>query len=67
MTDAYSYQFDYETRMAELTDIAAMDRMAAELRPQSALSRWAQERSTQRSRRSRTRREARHARRRVGA
>lgn len=48
MTDDYSFLFDYKMRMADLQDIAAMDRMAAELRPQSALSRWAEQRSAQR-------------------
>jgi hypothetical protein len=49
MTDDYSYLFEYKMRMAELQDIAAMDRMAADLRPQSALSRWAEQRASQRS------------------
>ena len=48
MTDDYSYLFDHKTRMAELQDIAAMDRMAADLRPQSALSRWAEQRAGER-------------------
>jgi len=67
MNDDYSYLNDYKTRMADLQDIAAMDRMAADLRPQSALSRWAAQRDAQRRpRRSHGffglgRREARHA------
>lgn len=48
MTDDYSYLYDYKMRMADLQDIAAMDRMAAELRPPSALRRWAEQRASQR-------------------
>lgn len=33
-----------KARQAELQDIAAMDRLAAELAPPSALQRWAQQR-----------------------
>lgn len=41
-TDLY---LDYaKARQTELQDIAAMDRLAAELRPPSALQRWAQQR-----------------------
>ena len=67
MTDDYSYLFEYKTRTAELQDIAAMDRMAAELLPQSALSRWAEQRLAQRREGRRTglgrlfRHQARHA------
>ncbi|WP_375425642.1 hypothetical protein [uncultured Friedmanniella sp.] len=66
MTDDYSYLFDYKMRMADLQDIAAMDRMAADLRPQSALSRWAEQRVNLRSARRQSgwvarHRQARHA------
>lgn len=44
MTAADLYLDYAKTRQAELQDIAAMDRMAAELRPPSALQRWAQQR-----------------------
>lgn len=41
-TDLY---LDYaKTRQTELQDIAAMDRLAAELAPPSALRRWADQR-----------------------
>lgn len=48
MTSDYEYLFDYKMRMAEAQDIAAMDRLAAELQPQSVLSRWVERRATQR-------------------
>ncbi|HEY5820519.1 MAG TPA: hypothetical protein VIT20_00995 [Propionibacteriaceae bacterium] len=44
MNDDYSYLVEYKTRMAELQDIAAMDRLAAELAPPSALRRWVEQR-----------------------
>ena len=44
--DEYSYGIQYRTRMAELQDIAAMDRLAAQVAPPSALRRYAQQRST---------------------
>jgi hypothetical protein len=37
----YSFSWDYQTRSTELQDIAAMDRLAAELAPPSALRRYA--------------------------
>jgi hypothetical protein len=37
----YSYDREYRTRSTELQDIAAMDRLAAELAPPSALRRYA--------------------------
>lgn len=43
-TDLY---LDYaKARQTELQDIAAMDRLAAELAPPSALRRWARQRRT---------------------
>jgi hypothetical protein len=43
--DEYSYGIQYRTRMAELQDIAAMDRLAAEVAPPSALRRYAEQRA----------------------
>jgi hypothetical protein len=37
----YSYSWEYRTRSTELQDIAAMDRLAAEVAPASALRRYA--------------------------
>ena len=37
----YSYNREYRTRSTELQDIAAMDRLAAEVAPASALRRYA--------------------------
>ncbi len=48
MNEDYSYRYEAKMRTAELQDIAAMDRMAAELRPPSALRRWAEQRASQR-------------------
>ncbi len=42
--DIYSFSYGYKMRAAELQDIAAMDRLAAELAPPSALRRWARQR-----------------------
>jgi hypothetical protein len=39
--DDYSYGLEHRTRTTELQDIAAMDRLAAELAPPSALRRYA--------------------------
>ncbi len=39
--DEYSYSYHFNTRAVEMADIAAMDRMAAELQPHSTLERWA--------------------------
>lgn len=42
---ATDFYLEYaKTRQSELQDIAAMDRLAAELAPPSALQRWAQQR-----------------------
>ena len=38
----YSYQHTFATRSAELQDIAAMDRLAAELAPAPRLRRYAE-------------------------
>lgn len=48
MNDDYSFLIEYKTRMAELQDIAAMDRLAAEMTPPSAMRRWAQQRRADR-------------------
>jgi hypothetical protein len=40
----YSYSWEYRTRSTELQDIAAMDRLAAELAPASTLRRYARSR-----------------------
>jgi hypothetical protein len=40
----YSYDREYRTRSTELQDIAAMDRLAAELAPASTLRRYARSR-----------------------
>jgi hypothetical protein len=40
----YSYGWEYRTRSTELQDIAAMDRLAAELAPASTLRRYARSR-----------------------
>lgn len=47
----YDYQFelDYRTRAAELQDIAALDRLAAQAAPASALRRYGENRGGQRS------------------
>lgn len=38
----YSYGYEYRARLAELQDIAAMDRLAAELAPAARLHRYAE-------------------------
>jgi hypothetical protein len=48
--DDYSYGLEYRTRTTELQDIAAMDRLAAELAPQSALRRYAASRTARTAR-----------------
>jgi hypothetical protein len=50
MTDDYSFGWEYRTRMTELQDIAALDRLAAEVAPPSALRRYAASRAVRRSR-----------------
>jgi len=40
----YSYSWEYRTRSTELQDIAAMDRLAAELAPASTLNRYGRSR-----------------------
>ncbi len=45
--DDYSYGWEHRARATELQDIAAMDRLAAQLAPPSALRRYA---ATRRSR-----------------
>ena len=44
INDDYSYLSEHKMRLAELQDIAAMDRLAAELAPQARVSRWANQR-----------------------
>ena len=46
MTDDFSFGWEYRARGAELQDIAAMDRLAAQAAPPSALRRYAQQRAT---------------------
>lgn len=44
---ATDFYLEYaKARQTELQDIAAMDRLAAELAPRSALQRWARQRRT---------------------
>ena len=50
MTDDYSFGWEYRTRMTELQDIAALDRLAAEVAPPSALRRYAAQRAVRRGR-----------------
>ena len=52
MTDEYSFGWEHRARITELQDIAAMDRLAAELAPPSALRRYADSRLARRGRRS---------------
>ena len=47
--DDYSYGWAHRTRTTELADIAAMDRLAAELAPPSALRRYAATRAGRRA------------------
>ena len=49
MTDDYSFGWEYRTRMTELQDIAALDRLAAEVAPPSALRRYAASRAVRRA------------------
>ena len=49
--DDYSFGWEYKARETELQDIAAMDRLAAELAPQAALRRYAVRTLGQRDRR----------------
>ena len=51
MTFDYGFGWEYRTRITELQDIAAMDRLAAELAPPSALRRYAASRAARRGRR----------------
>ena len=44
--DDYSHGWEHRARSTELQDIAAMDRLAAELAPPSALRRYAASRRT---------------------
>lgn len=46
--DDYSLGWEYRARMTELQDIAAMDRLAREVAPASALRRYAAQRQTDR-------------------
>jgi hypothetical protein len=45
MTDDFSFGWEYRARATELQDIAAMDRLAAQAAPPSALRRYAQQRA----------------------
>jgi hypothetical protein len=45
MTDDFSFGWEYRARGAELQDIAAMDRLAAQAAPPSVLRRYAQQRA----------------------
>lgn len=40
--DDYSFGYEYRARITELQDIAAMDRLAAQLAPASRLRRYAE-------------------------
>lgn len=46
--DDYSFGWEYRSRMTELQDIAAMDRLAREVAPASALRRYAAQRRADR-------------------
>ena len=48
MTDDYSYGWEHRARITELQDIAAMDRLAAQVAPPSALRRYAASRAARR-------------------
>ena len=45
MTDDFSFGWEYRARGTELQDIAAMDRLAAQAAPPSALRRYAEQRA----------------------
>jgi hypothetical protein len=49
MTDEYSFGWEFRARATELQDIAAMDRLAAEVAPPSALRRYAASRAVRRA------------------
>ena len=49
--DDYSFGWEHQARQTELQDIAAMDRLAAELAPSSTLRRYAVRTLGQRDRR----------------
>ena len=53
MTDDYRYGWEHRARATELQDIAAMDRLAAQVAPPSALRRYAASRAVRRSGRGR--------------
>jgi hypothetical protein len=53
MTDDYSYGWEHRARITELQDIAAMDRLAAQVAPPSALRRYAASRAARRPDRAR--------------
>ena len=50
MNDDFSFGWEYRMRATELQDIAAMDRLAAQVAPASALRRYANSRADRRSR-----------------
>lgn len=49
MNDDFSFGWEYRARATELQDIAAMDRLAAQAAPASALRRYAASRAQRRS------------------
>jgi hypothetical protein len=49
MTDDYSFGWEHRARITELQDIAAMDRLAAQVAPPSALRRYAASRAVRRA------------------
>lgn len=49
MTDDYGFGWEYRARTTELQDIAAMDRLAAQVAPPSALRRYAASRAVRRA------------------
>jgi hypothetical protein len=49
MTDDYSFGWEHRARATELQDIAAMDRLAAQVAPPSALRRYAASRAVRRA------------------
>ena len=58
MPDQYDYLFEYKMRMADLQEIAELDRLAADLQPPSVLRRWAEKRAVERGLRREARRTA---------
>ena len=52
MTDDFTFGWDYRARAAELQDIAALDRLAAQVAPPSALRSYVRQHATHDGRRT---------------